>query len=127
VARWTSTHSAALRSPAAARALVVAYEHLVRSPDETYSRVTSHLARHHATWRHVTVDATTLSTPSATSFRRGAQDSAAEWIGTFADLPRGVVDETARLLDDAGLATLYGAEPEPLVAPQDVSAELLTR
>lgn len=117
VRRWTELHSAALRAPAAARALLVAYEHLVTVPDETLDRVTAHLAAHHRTWRDLPIDRHRLNAPSSTSFRRTTPRTASEWIGTFETVDRAVLDETMRLLDAAGLGDLYGESPEPLVGP----------
>lgn len=117
VRRWTELHGAALRGPSAARALLVAYEHLVTVPHETLDRVTAHLAAHHPTWKDLRIDRQRLSAPSSTSFRRTTPRTASEWIGTFETVDRAVLDETVRLLDAAGLGGVYGELPEPLVGP----------
>lgn len=117
VRRWTELHGAALRAPSTARALVIAYEHLVTDPDVTLDRVTAHLATHHRTWQDLAIDRRRLEAPSSTSFRRTTPRTANEWIGTFETVERGVLDETVRMLDAAGLGGLYGESPEPLVGP----------
>jgi len=122
VRRWTELHGAALRAPSAARALVVAYEHLVEAPHETLDRVTAHLALHHPTWCELPIDRHRLEAPSSTSFRRTTPLSASEWIGTFEAVERHLLDETVRLLDEAGLAELYGESPQPLVGPEALSS-----
>jgi Sulfotransferase family len=115
VRRWTELHGVALRAPAASRALLVAYEHLVAAPDPTLDLVTSYLAEHHPTWRGLSIDRGRIAAPSSTSFRRTTPRAASEWIGTFDDVAPRVLEETLRLLDAAGLRGLYGASPEPLV------------
>lgn len=127
VRRWATMHATALQAPAASRAMVVTYEHLVLAPEPTFHRIVEHLASHHPTWRRVHVDQAQLDTPSATSFRRDGQRSAHEWIGTFSGVSDDVVDATVAILRDAGLDGLYGGRPEPLVAPEDVEAALLVR
>lgn len=117
VRRWTELHGTALRAPAAARVLLVAYEHLVTAPEQTMSRVTSFLAAHHSTWADLGIDRERLSAPSSTSFRRTTPRSAREWIGTFESIDPAVVDETEHLLDLAGLRGLYGASPVPVAGP----------
>jgi hypothetical protein len=117
VRRWTELHGAALRTPSAARALLVAYEHLVSAPDVTLDRVGAHLGSHHPTWRDLPIDRRRIDAPSSTSFRRTTARSASEWIGTFDGVERSVLDETVRLLDAVGLEWLYGDSPEPLVGP----------
>jgi hypothetical protein len=121
VRRWTELHGAALRAPAAARALVIAYEHLVAQPDATLDRVTAHLAPHHPTWRDLAIDRRRVDAPSSTSFRRTTPRTASEWIGSFVSVERAVLDETVRLLDVAGLGNLYGESPEPLIGPDAVA------
>lgn len=121
VRRWSAMHAAALAAPSAQRALVVAYEHLVVSPDETLDRVLAHLAAHHPTWR-AEVDRSLLATPSATSFRRSGARGPSEWIGSFDDLDAGVLDAATSVLRDAGLGELYGAGPEPLVDLEHVTS-----
>jgi hypothetical protein len=103
--------------PQVGRALVIAYEHLVTDPDVTLDRVTAHLATHHRTWQDLAIDRRRLDAPSSTSFRRTTPRTANEWIGTFETVERGVLDETVRMLDAAGLGGLYGESPEPLVGP----------
>jgi len=125
VRRWATLHAAALRSPAASRALLVAYEHLVLSPDETLSRVLAHLAARHPTWRGLDVDRTRLASPSATTFREPAARTPQQWVGSFDGVPRGVLDDVVDVLSAAGLGRLYGGSPEPLVAP-DAVGSLLT-
>jgi hypothetical protein len=122
VRRWSVLHAAALAAPAAARVLVVAYEHLVLDPDATLEAVLAHAAAHHATWRAVDLDRATLATPSATSFRREGARDGREWVGSFDGVAPHVVDEAAGALVDAGLGALYGAGPEPLVGVADVAA-----
>jgi hypothetical protein len=117
VQSWCELHGAALQAPPTARALVIAYEHLVAEPHVTLDLVTGHLAAHHPTWRGLAIDRRRLDAPSSTSFRRTTPRTASEWIGSFASVERSVLDESVRLLDAAGLGHLYGASPEPLVAP----------
>ncbi len=126
VRRWIQLHAGAMRDPAAARAHVVAYEHLVLSPNETLRRVLSHLETAHPTWRGLAIDRSSLTAPSATTFRTEMARTPAEWVGTFDAVPRAVLDSTVRLLEDAGLGSIYGRSPEPLAAPDDVAARLRT-
>ena len=127
VERWIRLHGKAFAEPAASRALVVAYEHLVLAPTETLDRVVAHLASHHPTWRALAVDASRLTVPSSTSFRRGGERPADEWVGTFDGVERTVVEEVTSMLDHAGLGALYGADPEPLVGPDGLDAALRSR
>ena len=122
--RWAAAHASALSTPAARRALVVTYEHLVLEGDATLDLVLTHLGGHHATWRDLRVDRARLDEPSATSFRRSGTRSGREWIGTFDDVAPRVVDDVASVLADAGLGDLYGRSPEPLVGPRGVAGSL---
>jgi len=121
VRRWCALHGTALRAPASRRAHVVAYEHLVAEPDATLDAVLAHLGRHHPTWRDLAVDRDVLARPSATSFRRDAR-SGPEWVGTLDDLDADVRRAAVALLADAGLGSLYGDDPRPLVGPDDLDA-----
>ncbi|HEV3212822.1 MAG TPA: sulfotransferase [Acidimicrobiales bacterium] len=124
VRRWASLHAAALGGPWAHRVLVVPYEHLVLDADGTLDAVLRTAASHHPTWRGVDVDRALLAEPSATSFRRTGTRAGREWIGSFDDVAPRVLDETARILGDAGLGALYGTSPEPLVGLGEVAASV---
>jgi len=124
VRRWVGLHATALSSPAAARALLVTYEHLVLAPDDVLPRILTHLGTHHRTWRNLDVDREVLTASSATSFRRDGSRSAKEWLGTFDLVPDHVIKQSAAILADAGFAGLYGASNEPLVGPSEVAAAI---
>jgi hypothetical protein len=124
VRRWVDIHRTALAAPAASRALVVAYEHLVLAPDDVLPRLLSHLGAHHRTWRGLSIDREVLTAPSATSFRRDGTRSAKEWIGSFDRVADRTVEAAAELLADAGFGALYGPSNEPLVGPGEVAKAL---
>lgn len=125
VRRWAAVHAAALRAPAAHRAFVVTYEHLALDTDATLDALLGYLGGHHPTWHDLAVDRAQLAVPSATSFRRAMARTPEEWVGTFAETPRAVLDEVAAILDDHGLSRLYGARPEPLVSLDDVRSAVV--
>jgi hypothetical protein len=126
VRRWAELHAAALEAPAAHRALVIAYEHLVLDPDGTLDRVLAHLADHHAAWRGLAVDRARLAVPSATAFRRSEREPDG-WIEPFDDVAPTVLAATVRALSESGLDALYGATPEPLVGTGELRAALRDR
>ncbi len=124
VRRWVRFHVEALRSPLAARALLVSYEHLVLTPDDVLPRILAHLGSYHPTWRGLEIDREVLTAPSATSFLRDGTRSATEWIGSFDRIGEHVVEQAAAILADAGLDALYGTSNQPLVGPDGVAAAI---
>jgi hypothetical protein len=124
VRRWVEIHRNALAAPATSRTLVVAYEHLVLSPDQVLPRLVAFLGTHHRTWRDLPIDREVLTAPSATSFLRDGTRSAKEWIGSFDRISDRTVDAASRLLADAGFGALYGPSNEPLVGPDEVAKAL---
>jgi hypothetical protein len=124
VRRWVTLHAEALRSPVAARAHLVTYEHLVLNPDDVLPRILTHLGSYHRTWRNLEIDREVLTAPSATSFLRDGTRSAREWIGSFDRVPDHVIEKAAAILADAGFGSLYGTSNEPLVGPTEVASAI---